>query len=142
MPVFRRKDSELGKCLTFNSLYGDPAGPFRLAKLTACRKVGGMYRRYRPKSSDMGMKVRWRKHICAICASKSARLHAFGADHPHHLGRSHEGDEGARCLALPVTGGETRRIDNNVLQFTRQRADQVGALYGENGNDLLHADLG
>src|SRR5580704_454310 len=38
----------------FNSLHGDPAGPFRRAKLTACRRVGGMYRRYRSKSSRYG----------------------------------------------------------------------------------------
>jgi hypothetical protein len=34
----------------------EPGRPFRLAKLTACRKVGGMYRRYRPKSSRYGHK--------------------------------------------------------------------------------------
>src|SRR6516164_8279068 len=34
----------------------EPGRPFRLAKLTACRKVGGMYRRRRPKSSRYGHK--------------------------------------------------------------------------------------
>src|SRR5215471_731411 len=34
----------------------EPGRPFRLAKLTACRKVGGMYRRCRPKSSRYGHK--------------------------------------------------------------------------------------
>src|SRR5580704_9235538 len=48
--------------------------PFRLAKLTACRKVGGMYRRYRPKSSRYG--------------HKSAMAQAFP---------SHSGASGERC---------------------------------------------
>src|SRR5262249_18366382 len=52
--------------IDFQKLMG-PGRPFRLAKLTACRKVGGMYRRYRPKSStsraDVGVKARWRKHF-------------------------------------------------------------------------------
>src|SRR5262249_58304749 len=39
----------------FQKLMG-PGRPFRLAKLTACRKVGGMYRRCRPKSSRYGHK--------------------------------------------------------------------------------------
>src|SRR6516164_3923345 len=34
----------------------EPGRPFRLAKLTACRKVGGMYRRRSPKSSRYGHK--------------------------------------------------------------------------------------
>ena len=69
MPVFRRIDSELGKLLTFNSLYGDPAGPFRLAKLTACRKVRGMYRRYRSKSSRYGHESAMAQaHLCHLPA--------------------------------------------------------------------------
>jgi hypothetical protein len=35
-------------------LAGFGAKPFRLAKLTACRKVRGMYRPYRAKSSRYG----------------------------------------------------------------------------------------
>ena len=46
----------------FQKLMG-PGRPFRLAKLTACRKVRGMYRRCRPKSSHMGIKARWRKRF-------------------------------------------------------------------------------
>src|SRR5215468_6296832 len=34
----------------------EPGRPFRLAKFTACRKVAGMYRRRRPKSSRYGDK--------------------------------------------------------------------------------------
>jgi hypothetical protein len=90
----------------------------------------------------MGIKARWRKHICAICAPKSARLHALGADHAHHIGRGHESNEGACCPALPATGSETRRVDDDVLQFARQWAYQFSALDRENGNNLLHADLG
>jgi len=50
--------------------------PFRLAKLTACRKVRGMYRRCRPKSStseaDMGVKARWRKDFRRFATTKRA----------------------------------------------------------------------
>jgi hypothetical protein len=55
----------------------EPGRPFRLAKLTACRKVRGMYRRCRPKSStsqaDMGIKARWRKDFRRLAAIKSER---------------------------------------------------------------------
>src|SRR5277367_2915770 len=44
------------KVKTFNSLSWDPELPFRRAKLTACRKVRGMYRRHRVKSSRYGHK--------------------------------------------------------------------------------------
>jgi hypothetical protein len=46
--------------------------PFRLAKLTACRKVRGMYRRHRAKSSRYG-------HESAMPQAHLRYLHHAGA---------------------------------------------------------------
>lgn len=66
----------------FQKLMG-PDKPFRLAKLTACRKVRGMYRRYRAKSTpaqaDMGIKARWRKHFrLSFVIARSQRVRPKG----------------------------------------------------------------
>ena len=69
--------------------------PFRLAKLTACRKVRGMYRRYRAKSSRYG-------HESAMLQAfprgrTLGRLHALGADDADRVRRGEKLNEGSRC---------------------------------------------
>src|SRR5690348_3779981 len=90
----------------FQKLMG-PGRPFRLAKLTTCRKVRAMYRRCRPKSStspaDMGVKARCRKDFrrfdwleasCTFCLGwiQAVRSHElFG------VFAARKGEESRRC---------------------------------------------
>ena len=57
------------------------------------------------------------------------------------LGRQ-KGNEIAGRGRLRGLGGKARRIDNDVLQFARQRTDQFGARHRKDSDDLLEADLG
>src|ERR1700733_815689 len=72
----------------------------------------------------------------------SSRLHAFGKNEPPNFFAAEKSDEvlgGGPVLSASREPGD---IDNDVLQFSRERPDQFGALYGKDRHDLLHADLG
>src|SRR5690242_14813452 len=90
----------------FQKLMG-PGRPFRLAKLTACRKVRAMYRRCRPKSStspaDMGVKARCRKDfqqfdwLEASCTFCLGRIQAVSSHELFGVFAARKGEESRRC---------------------------------------------
>jgi hypothetical protein len=47
-----------------------------------------------------------------------------------------------RRLRIGRARRHTRGIDNDILQLGRQRADQFRARNRQDGDDLLHAELG
>jgi len=53
----------------------------------------------------------------------------------------HEIDEAARRGGVTDAGRDPGGVDNDILQFVRQRTDQFDAFDGQYGDDLLHADL-
>jgi hypothetical protein len=104
----------------FQELMG-PGRPFRLAKLTACRKVRGMYRRRRPKSTpshaDMGIKARWRKHF---------RLSLTIARSPCKRGRVREGELLRFRPRAPRYGGFKPAVARSASEGGFARNDNLG----------------
>ena len=102
--------------------------PFRRAKLTACRKVRGIYRPYRAKSSAYGRKTPMAQaHLRYRAGAELRRLHALFADNTSPSGDLRKTTKRRGGRMIRGFRGKSRAIERRNCQVRTAMGRQNAA---------------